>query len=769
MTPERWRRIREVFDEASGRAGADRVLFLDSACAADPLLRSEVESLLASSEAAASFLERPAGHEGGDRGRVGSYEIVREIGHGGMGTVYLAVRPDEFRKQVALKIVRRGMDTELVLRHFRNERQILAALEHPYIARFLDGGSTDDGLPFFVMEHVEGDPIDLYVVARKLTPDGCLALFQRVCSAVQYAHQNLVVHRDLKPGNILVTADGLPKLLDFGIAKLLQPEGSGETLPLTATALRLLTPEYASPEQIRGEKITTASDVYSLGVLLYELLTGQRPYRLASRGSGEIVDAIADAVLTQEPARPSTRRPGIHTDLDNIVAMAMRKEPARRYASVAQLSEDIGRHLEGLPVQARKDTFVYRAGKFVRRHRGGVAASVLVALSLLGGIAATAWEARVARAERARAERRFNDVRKLANAYLFEFHDAVMYLPGSTPVRQLLVKRALEYLNSLAQEAGNEPALQRELAAAYQKVANVQGHIASANMGDTQGARRSYGNALALREALVQANPGNREDESALAHILGQVSQLLDSLGDHPGSLLAARRSVALRERLVGSEAGNAELQRGLALSLHYLASALGSSGEHRAALESYRREKEVFAALTATDPASARFRWGLACAAQGMGAELQALCEPGAALEALNEAFTVLERLAVEKPDHASIRRGLGESHQLIGECRRDLGERDAAIVEERKALEIREAWSARDPEDADGRVLLAETRSRLGRLLVESGHQKDGVVLLRQAETSLTKESAADAANIFPRRLLGETRSALRMISER
>ncbi|MGZ5004605.1 MAG: protein kinase domain-containing protein [Chthoniobacterales bacterium] len=340
----------------------------------------------------------------------GSYQIMREIGRGGLGAVYLAARADdEYRKQVAIKLVRRGLDTEDILRRFRNERQILAQLDHPNIARLIDGGTTDDGLPYFVMEYVNGQPINGYCDANALSTTERLTLFRKVCSAVTYAHQNLVIHRDLKPSNILVTQDGEPKLLDFGIAKLLS--AGDELFTQTIPALRVMTPEYASPEQIKGDKIMTTSDVYSLGVLLYELLTGQQPYRLKTRTP----EQIARAITEQEPERPSTvladnqqseigNPKSLRGDLDNIVLMAMRKEPARRYASVGQFSEDVRRHLTGLPVVARKDTVAYRTSKFVNRHRIGVAAAALVLLSLVGGIVATLIQVRTASRERAKAE-----------------------------------------------------------------------------------------------------------------------------------------------------------------------------------------------------------------------------------------------------------------------------------------------------------------------------------------------------------------------------
>jgi serine/threonine protein kinase len=438
METNRWRQIEDLFQSALDCEPARRAVFLDSACAGDAALRKEVESLLASYEKG-GFTESPAFAEGlhlleesGERSlagqNIGPYKVIRKLGQGGMGAVYLAARADQtFQKEVAIKLIRGGQDTDDVIRRFRSERQILASLDHPNITRLLDGGTTEDGLPYFVMEHIQGQPIDKYCDSNKLDTTRRLRLFQSVCAAVHFAHQNLVIHRDIKPGNILVTSEGIPRLLDFGIAKLLadQPSFADRTL----TIARRMTPQSASPEQVRGENITTTSDVYSLGVLLYKLLTGHSPYRLAGWSSDEIERAICE----QDPEKPSVvidrveesggeraitsqsvseTREGIpdklrrrlRGDLDNIVLMALRKEPQRRYSSVLQLSEDIRRHLEGLPVSARRDTPGYRAVKFIGRHKTGVATAALIFLSLTAGIFATLRQARVARAERDRAQ-----------------------------------------------------------------------------------------------------------------------------------------------------------------------------------------------------------------------------------------------------------------------------------------------------------------------------------------------------------------------------
>ncbi|HEX6898606.1 MAG TPA: serine/threonine-protein kinase [Thermoanaerobaculia bacterium] len=430
--PERWRTVDRLFAQALELPPAERGAFLDDACAGDEELRREVETLLAADERNSTFLERPAGEilgwraltgEEEEGGRLGPYRLLRRIGGGGMGTVYLARRDDaEYQQDVAIKILRAGLEGTEAYHRFLAERQILARLQHPNIARLYDGGTTADGRPFLVMELVDGVPVDRYCDERQLTVDQRLDLFRRICSAVEYAHQNLLVHRDLKPGNILVTADGEPKLLDFGIAKQLEPKAAADPAPLTRTGLRVMTPSYASPEQVKGEPVTTASDVYTLGVLLYEMLTGRSPYPAA-----EVTYEIERAICEQEPERPSAAvfragaaspeeiararkiRPQalqrrLRGDLDNVILMALRKEPGRRYRSVAQLSRDLERHQEDLPVIARPDTLRYRTRKFVRRHRAAVAAAVVVALVVAGFMASLFRQHRLLVRERDKAQ-----------------------------------------------------------------------------------------------------------------------------------------------------------------------------------------------------------------------------------------------------------------------------------------------------------------------------------------------------------------------------
>jgi serine/threonine-protein kinase len=496
-----------------------------------------------------------------------------------MGTVYLAARADEtFQKLVAIKIIRRGLDTEDIIQRFRSERQILATLDHPNITRLLDGGTTDDGLPYFVMEYIEGEPIDKYCEQRNVNVAERLRIFQSVCSAVRYAHQNLVVHRDIKPGNVLVTKEGVPRLLDFGIAKLLAPGTSPEA---TLNGPRPLTPEYASPEQLRGEPITTASDVYSLGVLLYELLTGKKPYRPTggTAGEGERV------IRASEPTRPSvaagpTLGRRLRGDVDNIILMAMRQEPHRRYSSVEQFSEDIRRHLDGLPVIARADTLTYRTTKFVARHKAGVIAAALLLITLSAGIVATLWQARVARKETAKAQR--------INAFLQEMLSSSSPGYDSASARKDPDMRISEVVAASARRAETELADQPEVLAEIQRTIGAayyaQGHYEQAEQilraalkkyaalfGDDSPETVEASNALANvllqkgnaaeAEALFRKNIDIERREAqrghpevrAMAHALGDYGSMLE-LRDDKSAGAYLREALQYASRLTGMD-----------------------------------------------------------------------------------------------------------------------------------------------------------------------------------------------------------------------
>jgi len=540
---DRAQRVAEIVETALELNAAEWPSFLDGSCGDDLALRKEVESLLGYQKEASDFIEGPAylnaapalAAEGGELkpgDLLGDYRILSLLGEGGMGEVYLA-EDLKLHRQVAIKLVKAGFGRANLIRHFQREEMILAALTHPNIARLYGGAVGANGVPYFVMEYVEGERLDRYCEARKLKLPERLQLFRKICSAVSYAHQHLVIHRDIKPANIRVTADGEPKLLDFGIAKLIDPQTQSEDEP-TITVQRVMTPEYASPEQVTGEEVTTATDIYSLGVVLYELLTGQRPYRLKARSQ----DEVARAIKEEEPSRPSTALTKqnsssvlfnprlLRGDLDNIVLTAMRKEPSRRYASVAQFSDDIRRHLDGLPVVARKDTIGYRSAKFIRRHRVGVAATALVALAIIGGLIAALWEARQARAQR--------DVALRINTFLQDM------LGAAAPEVKGIDVKVVDLLGDASTRA------RTELASRPQVMADVL-----TTLGKTYIALGLYIPAEAnLRPALDASLKANGELNSTTASTMTWLGLALAQLGKTAEGEQISRKAVELQRKL---------------------------------------------------------------------------------------------------------------------------------------------------------------------------------------------------------------------------
>ena len=756
--------LSEALDLETGR----RRQFLDSACEHDADLRAEVDLLLAhqvdsendpieecAADAARFRLAQDVTRIGS---RIGAYKIVREIGHGGMGTVYLGERDDkQYRQQVAIKLINPGLGGETIRRRFRNEMQILADLNHPNIARLFDGGQTADGVPYLVMEYVEGSPINHYCNDRNLSTEQRLKLFCTVCDAVQYAHQHLVIHRDIKPGNILVTSEGLPKLVDFGIAKLLD---NGKSIPdATATVMPFMTPQYASPEQVYGLSATTATDIYSLGVVLYELLTGRSPYRLKSRVPHE----LAQAILDQEPQRQRLKG-----DLDNIVLMAMRKEPQRRYASAQQFAEDIHRHLDGLPVRARQDTFSYRAGKFIRRRKLAVAAAALILLTLLVGIITTAWQARVARAERARAERRFNEVRQLANSIVFEVHDAIVNLPGSTQARALIVERGLNYLDSLAQDAAGDRGLQRELAAAYEKLGAVQYTPSVAHLGDLEGALQSHRKAAALREALVAADPNNRDYRRELLDSYWFIATLLGKQGDSQRELQMLRQQLPARQELAAAEKTDFVDRYNLAGTYAYIGSLSMKMGDVQGALENQREALKIRETLVALDPNAARSRRALTISYEYLGLATDLAGDTKGALELQQRGLEMREYLVAADPLNTDLRLMLIESHRYVGDLFFKLGDLQQASAHYQKQLSMNEEMVAADPANAQFQSNKAVALTKVGDIAARTKRTAEALSKYNEAFRILEKLSTTTKQDISIRQDLNDLWSKIGRLNQ-
>lgn len=617
-----WTRLNEIFTAAAELPATQQSAFLAAACGTDRVLLSRANELLdaAGKIEDRAFLSddaflvgaRAVASEIGSadlKGKyIGHYRLVTEIARGGMGVVYLADR-DDFQHRVALKLIRNGVDSSEINRRFRIERDVLASLNHPNIARLLDGGTTDDGMPFLAIEYVDGKRIDKYCSEHNLGIDEILMLFRKVCSAVEYAHRNLTVHRDIKPSNILVIEGGEPKLLDFGIAKILE---SDRTLnDDTATGSRLLTPEYASPEQIIGDKISTASDVYSLGVLLYELLTGRRPFNLKDRNALEMIEAVCNT----DPPPPSswcdaefldnlTGQDGAQTsgtsrqftsselrgDLDNIILTALRKDPNGRYSSVEQFSEDIRRYLEGLPVIARAATLRYRAGKFVRRHRAAVAFAAIAVIGLIIGTGTATWQAVVARNERTRAEQRFNQVRNLASTLISGWDADLQDEPITPAIRGRLADLSSEYLEALSKET-DDPELLKETVKAQIALGQNYAYF----LIDREKARQSLVKAEQLARRLAESDPQDASVNALLALSLAKYNEFF-GVEDPVHSESNLLEQIAIRGASPGIAAADPAELRDLALTYESLGGVLRRLGRADEANQYFLRSDEIHA-----------------------------------------------------------------------------------------------------------------------------------------------------------------------------
>jgi non-specific serine/threonine protein kinase/serine/threonine-protein kinase len=814
-TSGRLAEVRRVMEEALALPAGERDPFLERTCHGDAELRTEVAGLLALDEADdGSFDPTPRAVETSpeDDGSLppgtllGPWELGELIASGGMGSVHRGRRADaSFEKDVAIKLIRRGLEGAELRRRFETERQVLASLEHPRIARLLDGGVSDAGRTYLVMEFVDGEPIDHWCRDQGLPLRERLALFREVCEAVHHAHRNLVVHRDLKPGNILVTATGEPKLLDFGIAKVLDPETRvGD--PATVGAEPLMTPEYASPEQVRGERITTASDVYSLGVVLYELVCGRRPHDLQGATRAEVLRSLCEV----EPIRPSEVSAGGRTtapptalrgDVDTIVLKALHVEPERRYASAEQLSEDIGRHLDGLPVLARPDTWAYRASKFVRRNSVSFAACVLLVIALAAGLVSS-WSLyletlRISEerdAARLDAQQRFEEIRELAGSLLFEVNGLLVPVVGATAARERLVELGLAYLERLAEDAGDERGLRVELIRGYLATGDLQGGPRVANLGHTADALISFERARELAAELHGADDDEPEARLLLATAMvmcAELSGLSDgTVGDeawsaalalcpapeevpaheadvlHLRAMIHERQARQLRDQgrladarahdeqaLAAIEALHArqpeDFERSIDVAVHQdlLAQTLDRLGDAAGAQRLHDESAERLGALLAERPEHAGLRrtWAANLSARG-----RLLARAGRQTESLalfQEVVGNNRALLALDPANAQLRRDLGvQSHQL-GHTLLALGRLDEALESFNVYLQVSEEARAAEPSGHQARADVATAELAMTRVLNALGRPDEAIAHGERARALL-----ADLAEASP-----------------
>ncbi len=730
----RWKQVEDLFFAAADLPENERTAFLDRTCAGDPELRRETESLLATEsatethahlsiakviESAATALFDRTSMEGA---RFGAYQIIREIGRGGMGTVYLAARADdEFNKQVAIKLVKRGIDTDAVLKRFRQERQILAVLDHPNIARLIDGGTSFDSRPFFVLEYVEGKPIHTWCAERKLSVAERCALFRKVCEPVSFAHRNLVVHRDIKPGNILVTPEGEPKLLDFGIAKLLsdQRADSEHTLGFTYDPVRALTPAYASPEQIRGEPVNTATDVFSLGVVLSEILHGEK----------------------------------LDRDLDNIIMMATRPEPERRYPSVDQLSDDIRRYLAGLPVAAREDTLGYRLGKFLRRNRLAVAAAAAFAAIVCAGVVSVAWQAHQTEIQRGLAEQRLGQLVELANRTLFDVDGSIERLPGATQARHEIVQTTLEYLDKLNTESGNDPRVLSALVPAYMRLAKIEGDPLQPNLGDLHASEESYRKAGKILDSLLAADPGNPAFQQRQAEYGLGYGGLLANTGRSAAAIAQYRKGLAAIGHLLSRSPKDIELRK-LSGDLHDVLDRENLGRDPTAAEKDALDQVRLSTALLSDCPQDPDCLLRLADNYSLLGTLAGRKAQTRESLAHYLKSVALREQAIAARPNDVTAQRDLMMAYGHIGDTMGspflfNLGDLKGAREYYGKAVRIAEAMVATDPSDKQARIDLGIALTRIGTVLQAPGEVAESLAALNRAAGILEPLYASETKN--------------------
>ena len=733
MTPDQWKQVEEHFERALALPSGERQAWIDGLSTADRLVADEVRALIHAHDTNHPLIDAPV-HGRLPKGlRVGPYAVDELIGTGGMSAVYLGHRVDgQFDKRVAIKLVT-GLAEAIDDQRSRGERQILAGLEHPGIARLIDSGLNEFGQPYLVMEHVEGKPLDAWRAAGA-TREQCLDVWLQLASAVSYAHQHLVVHRDVKPSNILITSAGEAKLLDFGIAKLLEAGAVG-------TATQTMTPLYASPEQIGGKPVTTSTDIYSMGVILLELLAGVHPHAKPGRSPHQ----VAEAVLSEEPAIPATIPP----DLAAIIRMALRKDPQRRYPTIDQFADDVRRYQRGLPVTARPDSAAYRFVRFVQRNTVASVATVLLVGTAAIGVAATLAQSR-------RAERRFGEVRSLAHYLVFDIHDALQKVPGSTELQKTVVEQSLTYLDRLATEAGRDADLRLEVAEGYLRLGDVLGNPFMPNLGNLKQAVESYDKGLALANGVWQADRANLRAKRAVADLKQQRGSSTAFHGTKAEAVRELREALEMRREIAQSAPADPVEQLKLARVLDALGTSIGQSGGQQVEThegEQYRAESlaVVDAALKAspTHPGLVRQK---VQSLNSLGLSM-ATTNPTQALVHFSEALDWHTKMAPADKDtvmarrqRASLLMQLGWSHGQIKAFAEGLSEYDEAAT-------ILEDIAKGDPANMAAQYHLTAAYRGRGIVCEYSGNLPCAVENFERAATIHAALSAKDpASTIYP-----------------
>lgn len=739
MNPKTWKEVEGLFHQVCEMSPIQQQEFLDDLKKKKPAVAKEVKSMLESHLSAGSFLEESILDENfiSKGERIGPWKILDEIGKGGMSTVYLAQRDDgTFDRKVAVKFLHGMMPGTEMYRRMLAEQKILARLQHKNIAQLYDAGITGNGRPYFILEFIDGISLVEWCNTRELDFEERLRIFEQVCEAVQFAHQRLIVHRDLKPSNILIDQDGTVKLLDFGIAKILESDAEDDT-PITRTGFFLMTPEYASPEQVKDNPITTATDVYQLGLLLCELLTGSLPYNIDGKKPLE----AGAVIIGKEPTKPSTliktakSKPKIRDyspkklkqrlkgDIDNIVLKALRKEPERRYDSASQMLEDIRRYRKNLPVSARPEDSLYRSKKFIQRNRTIVASAVTVLVVLIASLIYSQNQARTAERERESAQQGFEIIQDLSGTLIFDIYDNISELPGSTPSRKIIVEKALVYLDQLAANTTPDENLHLYLAEAYRKIGDVQGNPTNANLGLHREALESYQTSLNYLAPLVENDAENLSARESLAMLHGRISDVYRTLGNLAESREQMTQSLEQYDDLRNEAPDNPHILRSYALANIKMGDLLGNPNFTSLempvrALDYYAESEEILKPLFASNPDDVFNIRLLGLVFERIGDIYSYQGSYDEAAEYFEDSMELRKKLAEMDPSNSEALRDEAIAYEKLADVHQQNGNLNEALRNYSMSMEIFTRLAAIDPRNVQAQQSLAISYLHLGDL---------------------------------------------------
>lgn len=772
----RWNEIKTVLDAALKKSPQQRDEFIKTICGADTDLQSQVESYLKYDSVEEDFLEEniflsiepnQEKHTNFIGKRIGKYKIACELGAGGMGVVFLAERDDgDFEQTVAVKLLGKGLFSKAIRERFFQERKILAALRHKNIAALIDGGTTAEGIPFLIMEYIEGKPLTEYVKTNNLSLSERLQIFYKICDAVSFAHRNLIVHRDLKPANILIKKNGEPKLLDFGIAKLL----SDEKTDLTNTRHRVFTPEYASPEQINGETVTTASDIYELGIILYELLTGLKPFE---ENYSKNPTGIWNFPSRENPPRPSyivnnksADKNSINSkilkgDLDTIILKALKFNPEDRYASVEKFAEDLQRYEKGLPVSARPETIFYRTGKFVSRNALSIGVLALNLLIIFVGSFIIFRQTVLARQSESRAAERLANLRNITNSLLFELNDEIGQSP--TKARFNLAEKSSKYLDDLAEKSNGDSSVWFDLAVAYLKLGDLQGRPYQPNIGKTKAALESYRKSLNLLGNIYKKNPSDEKIKIELAKAHEHLGHLLGiRFKDWKPAGENLLKSIQLREEVLAKEP--TDFKRRAALSdsylyysdiyLGYQKNVNGKANDYEGFYQLTKEALEIRKSLYEEAPDDKKIKRDLAQSYQRMANAVSYMNFDGAAKKEVlfchQQSLKLREELAKSLSANIRDQRNLADQLMMMSDFLVSIGKLEEAEKNLRQSQKIFYSLTLVDNFDAEAQYDLGNADWRLGRVLKfqnKNEEAKNQLLLAQKLSENIAKQNPESA----------------------